>query len=54
MGAIITTLGGMIQEVWTEASQWTPVLAAAGFAVVGFATSGLFRIIGARRRRGRR
>lgn len=54
MGTIITTLGGLVQDVWTEAANWAPVLAAAGFAVVGYAVSGLFRIIGARRRRGRR
>ena len=54
MGTIITTLGGLVQDVWTAAANWAPVLAAAGFAVVGYAVSGLFRIIGARRRRGRR
>lgn len=55
MGTIITTLGGLVQDVWTAAASWVPVLAAAGFAVVGYAVSGLFRIIGARKpKRGRR
>ena len=30
MGEIISTLGGLVQDVWTAASSWVPVLAAAG------------------------
>lgn len=54
MGDILSSLIATVKDVWTQAATWTPVLAAAGFTVVGYAVSGLFRIIGARRRRGRR
>lgn len=53
MSAALATVITEITSAWSTMASWAPVLIAAGFAVVGYAISGLFRIIGVRRRRRR-
>lgn len=54
MATSISTVMNLIQTCWTSMMAWAPVLIAAAFAIIGYGASALFKIIGARRNRGRR
>lgn len=47
---VITVVTGCFDDIVA----WLPITAAAGFAIVGHATGGVSRIIGIKRRGGRR
>lgn len=49
MGAALTAAVNLVTGTFTSIIAWTPVLFAAGFAIVRFGISTIMRIIGARR-----
>lgn len=50
----LTSAITLVTSTFSEITSWLPIQVAAGFAVVGFGTSAVKRIIGIRRGRGRR
>lgn len=53
MGDLLSSAITLVTGTFASIITWTPVLFAAGFAVVRFGISAIMRIIGARRRRRR-
>lgn len=50
----LTSAITLVTGTFSDITSWLPIQVAAGFAVVGFGTSAVKRIIGIRRGRGRR